>query len=224
MRGGTAAITGSKAPLFGIALGAVSCSFKKELKPYETYELWTRILSWDSKWIFILTHFVRKDSVKPRRFSLYPEQNNNCAVDGNGKIPQDNIVASALSRCVFKQGRKTVSPEFMLKASGLLPEDTLPDKSELTRCSAAMEGEEAQAHFNLLLDEKVTMTTSEEIELERRRGMEIANSLAVQNQQALEKEFSGDEEALGKHTDGTGITGVVSTLCQLAHLKKGQIL
>ncbi|RDW82456.1 hypothetical protein BP6252_03568 [Coleophoma cylindrospora] len=224
MRGGTAAITGSKAPLFGIALGAVSCSFKKELKPYETYELWTRILSWDSKWIFVVTHFVRKDSVTPRRFSLYPEQNNECADDHDSKLPQDSIVASALSRCVFKQGRKTISPEFMLKASGLLPDEILADKKELVRCSATMKGEEAQAHLNMILDEKVKMTTTENVELERRRGMKVANALAVQSQQALETEFSGDEEALGKHTDGTGISGIVSTLCQLAHLRKSQTL
>jgi len=75
MRGGTAAITGSKKPIFGLALGAVSCSFRRELKPYESYELWSRVLTWDEKWIYIVTHFVRKGAVLPRKYSLYPEQN-----------------------------------------------------------------------------------------------------------------------------------------------------
>src|SRR5450432_1739999 len=31
---------------WGIMLGAVHCSFKKEIKPYEGYEMWSRILCW----------------------------------------------------------------------------------------------------------------------------------------------------------------------------------
>lgn len=33
-----------------IALGGISCLFKKEILPYKKYEMWTRVLCWDRKW------------------------------------------------------------------------------------------------------------------------------------------------------------------------------
>lgn len=231
MRGGTAAITGSKNPIFGLALGAVSCSFKRELKPYESYELWTRILSWDEKWIYIVTHFVREGAVMPKKYTLYPQQNtvkddikrrhstsSVDSADGN-----EAVVATALSKCVFKQGRRTVSPALMLLKSGLLPCENLdealprePAPISLDSCASSdsgidvVEGKE-ESELDL-------------IESERQRGLRVATTLAAQGQSALEREFTAESDALGRHTDGTGIAGVVSTLAQLAHLKKKQIL
>ena len=54
--------------------------------------------------------------------------------------------------------------------------------------------------------------------------MKVASYLSVNDQQALEMEFTAEDEALGKHSDGCGVVGVVSTLAQLAGLKKHQIL
>lgn len=247
MRGGTSAYTGSKKPLFGLALGAVSCTFKRELRPFEEYEMWSKILAWDEKWIYMVTHFVRKGAVRPKSYSLYPQQNSRSATAAgekgplamlnekheaeqgrqfdeealrrasfdscasslssgsenefvlDGPRPSKQLFATALSKCVFKSGRKTVSPELMLQMSGLLP--------------VAEEG-----------DIK-TQVTLEKIDMERQRGLLLAQNLANENQQRLEVEFPGDDcEALGRHTDGAGIVGVVNTLLQLAHLKKGQIL
>lgn len=232
MRGGTAAITGAKRPLFGLALGAVSCSFKRELKPYETYELWTRVLTWDEKWIYIVTHFVRKGAVVPKNYTLYPQQNSAeqndikrrdstlsvDSMDGN-----EFVVATALSKCVFKQGRRTVSPALMLKQSGLLPtkslDATLPNDVEpvpVESCSSSDSG--------IDVGDSKEQSDLEKIERERQRGMRVAFTLAGQAQNALEMEFTAENEALGRHSDGTGITGVVSTLAQLAHLKRKQVL
>ena len=230
MRGGTAAITGAKRPIFGLALGAVSCSFKRELKPYESYELWTRVLSWDEKWIYIVTHFVRKGAVMPSGYSLYPRQNSdedeskkgNSIPSIDGMEGSDAIMATALSKCVFKQGRRTVSPAFMMKQSGLLSakslDDALPETLESIHSSASSDS-------GIELDD----SESEELELdwierERQRGMEVASTLAAQGQTALEHEFMAQGEALGRHSDGTGVVGVVSTLAQLAHLKRDQVL
>jgi hypothetical protein len=232
MRGGTAAITGAKRPIFGCALGAVSCSFKRELKPYESYELWTRVLSWDEKWIYIVTHFVRKGAVMPSKYTLYPQQNSaserdmkrrasDSSVDNVGS--NEAVVATALSKCVFKQGRRTVSPAYMLQESSLLPskslDDALPVGSKplpLDSCASSDSGID-------VADEKDDSPLAR-TERERQRGMKVAMSLAAQAQNALEMEFTAENEALGRHTDGTGITGVVSTLAQLAHLKRKQIL
>lgn len=203
MRGGTSAYTGSKEPPFGLALGAVSCSFHKEIKPYQDYDMWSKILSWDEKWFYIVTHFVRKGAVKPECSSLYPEQDAVDELDMMKSLdpasdptqqPGKVVFATALSKCVFKSGRKTVSPATMLDVSGLLSPDM--DASEI-----------------------------ENVEQQRQSGFMAASSLAEKNQKALEAEFSGmGMPVLGYHTDGSGLGGVVSTLLQLAKLKKTQAL
>lgn len=114
-------IIGVSDGMIGLALGAVSCSFRKEVKPFQPYELWTRILSWDQKWIYVVTHFVRKDAVKPRSLTLLPGQ-----VQRQGNLKdlvkkEDAIFASGLSKCVWKKGRRTIPPELFLQVSGLLP-------------------------------------------------------------------------------------------------------
>lgn len=219
MRGGTEAIvTTSNKPIFGLALGAVSCTFKREVKPYEAYDMWTRILSWDEKWIYIVTHFVRKDAAQARSISLYPKQKSQDHSRENGTAekfdPKNGIIASALSKCVFKQGRKTLSPEFMLRASGLLPPVTPNSVSTHIDLQASLG----------VKDGGENAWSIERIEDERRRGILVASFLASQGQQALEEEFSADSEVLGRHSDGSGITGVISTLAQLAHVKRTQVL
>ncbi|TVY53128.1 Uncharacterized protein LCER1_G006749 [Lachnellula cervina] len=225
-RGGTAAINGSKEPLFGLALGAVSCSFKRELKPYETYELWTRVLTWDEKWFYILTHFVRKDAVVPNKYTLYPQQGSSGETSkprssADDMLSNKAIVATALSKCVFKQGRRTVSPALMLKISGLLPVKSLDETLELEPASVPSS---RSSDSGIEMDDSREMRDLEKLERERLRGMAVAATLTAQGQDPLEMEFTAEGDALGRHTDGTGITGVVSTLAQLAHLKTSQIL
>ncbi|KAK8909744.1 hypothetical protein QC760_002432 [Botrytis cinerea] len=55
---------------WGIILGGTSCSFRKEVAPYGSYEMWSRLLCWDKKWIYIVTHFVKKGKVKPKGYVL----------------------------------------------------------------------------------------------------------------------------------------------------------
>lgn len=57
---------------FEIRLGGVSCLFRKEIKPYEKFEVWTRVLSWDQKWLYVICHFVKPGVVKPKRYTLQP--------------------------------------------------------------------------------------------------------------------------------------------------------
>ncbi|KAJ0309571.1 hypothetical protein COL516b_002818 [Colletotrichum fioriniae] len=46
---------------FIMILGGAQCVWRKEIARYEKYELWTRVLSWDEKWIYLVTHFVKAD-------------------------------------------------------------------------------------------------------------------------------------------------------------------
>jgi len=128
---------------WSIALGAVHCSFKKEIKPYESYEMWTRVLAWDRKWLYIVTHFVKKGAVKPDGFVLddgtivgarkkktgsesetEQAENGNVKTNGHPKVkspPSNAVFATAVSKYVVKLGRLTVHPEVSLASSNLLP-------------------------------------------------------------------------------------------------------
>jgi hypothetical protein len=278
IRGGTAALVDGKTSPFAFALGAVSCSFRKEIKPYEQYEMWTRVLTWDHKWLYVVTHFVRKDAAEPTGMSLYPSQHTASGSRRSSLVDEQLtkdgkkkpvVYASALSKCVFKKGRVTIAPEVMLEASGLLP-----PKSEVTPLSREESPDpmvevlsKAGVHEVLLHaveslnpsnkaavkstqfvepdSRRSTISsksadffpedspegperrssadwTVDAIEAERLRGLEVAKHLAKQD--ALENHFNSDTDALGRHTDGTGITGVVTTLAQLGKLSNTQFL
>ena len=125
--------------LVNIHLGGVSCNFKKEIKPYEAFEVWSRILCWDRKWLYTISHFVKKGSVRPKGYLLQPwrkiklerskntkndeSKSNGTAVNSDVRKSASNpaIFASAISKYVFKQGRLTISPEKILQNSNLLP-------------------------------------------------------------------------------------------------------
>ena len=79
-----------------VVLGSVYCSFRREIKPYEGYQVESRVLGWDEKWMYIGSWFVRK-----------------------GKGTRE-VLASALSKYVVKKGRFTVGPAKVLEASGYL--------------------------------------------------------------------------------------------------------
>ncbi|EXJ76704.1 uncharacterized protein A1O5_01212 [Cladophialophora psammophila CBS 110553] len=90
---------GHRGPL-SVILGSVHTSFHKEIKPYERYEVRSRILAWDNKWIVVGSWFIRPAS---RR--------------GQHEV----ILASALSKYVVKKGKFTVSPERCFVTAGWLP-------------------------------------------------------------------------------------------------------
>ncbi|GLI73903.1 hypothetical protein PoHVEF18_002135 [Penicillium ochrochloron] len=83
-----------------IVLGSVYCSFKREIKPYELYEVHSKVISWDKKWMYILSSFVRPASRA-----------------GGEKT----LLATAISKYVVKKGRLTVAPERILRSGGFLP-------------------------------------------------------------------------------------------------------
>lgn len=93
---------GPKQPIY-IALGSVYCSFKREIKPYVQYEVESRVIAWDEKWLYVVSYFMR------------PRAQSNAAQDD--KV----LFASALSKYVVKKGRLTVAPERVLQLSGFLP-------------------------------------------------------------------------------------------------------
>jgi hypothetical protein len=196
---------------FSILLGSVECSFKREIGMYQGYEMWSRFLCWDRKWIYIVSHFVKKGTVKPRSYILTDGSwfgGKGYTVAGDGKadvedLDEKNIFASAISKYVVKLGRLTVRPEVMLEASGLLPErpggwatmngesgDSTPETLDVELENGAATGSD--------------LTSGEwnwkRVVAENQRGLKFAEHLAALD--GLHHEFSGSRaSAVGRYTD-----------------------
>lgn len=105
-------------------LSGVQCVFRREIKPYQPYEVWSRVFSWDNKWIYLVSHFVERGTFEPRSRLLQGGRLRNLPGKPEGELDQvqRKLFASAVSRYVFKQGRKTYPPEKMFLQCGLLPD------------------------------------------------------------------------------------------------------
>jgi acyl-CoA thioesterase FadM len=188
-------------PQMYVALAGVTALFRKEIKPFQKYAVSSRILGWDGKWVFVVSHFT---GGKDR--------------DGNTVI-----FASCLSKYVFKSDRRTVPPEIVLRESGLIPER--PEGAGEVEVSGASSGvgtpaglQETRMGENRLEDAVARMTrvdrvkedaerqaametdakeegywTWERIEEERKRGLELAKHMLMLD--GLVEEFrDGTEE------------------------------
>ncbi|KAL9006914.1 MAG: hypothetical protein Q9188_000369 [Gyalolechia gomerana] len=146
-----------------IMMGGVSCNFRREIRPFGAFEMWTRVLCWDRKWFFVVTFFVEK-GVRPRGWTLQPRRRGGNSkeemVEGTGMEVQDGgmkngmgdkrkgshpaIFATGIAKYVCKRGRMTVSPEKVLQASGLLPpkpRDTETPPTTTDSPAGVMEGD-----------------------------------------------------------------------------------
>ena len=210
-------------------LGAAQCSYRREIKPFESYEVWSRVLAWDRKWLYVVTHFVKKGAARPKGYTLTngslfggtkgkkekkslkasAAATNGAATNGEAKdaatappLPHKAICASAISKYVFKKGRLTLHPEVMLEASGLLPHR--PGGWNVfpgLRPSTEAKGEEPNGSAKM---SNGGVTTSEwdwrMIEEENKRGLKMAEHFAAL--EGLHEEFTGEErEALGLYAD-----------------------
>lgn len=181
--------TGGK---LSLSLGATSCTFKREIKPYEEYETWSRVLSWDDKWLYICSHFVRKVSSSCNS----PEE------------VQKMICASALTKYVFKNGRITVRPEIVLQKAGLIPSisgQIRTAESQTSENVSSGKGVKEPTElsidgFGSKKDAGGVHWDSAQVEQERRAGLILATSL--DNLQALHAVFqSSPASVLGRFRD-----------------------
>lgn len=190
-----------------VALAGVTALFRREIPPFQKYVLSSRVVAWDQKWVFVVSHFVS---------------------DTKGKDGNRTLFASCLSKYVFKSGRRTVAPEIVFAESGLLPErpagveplasggasgvetpmvglregkmgeETVEIAVERIRRAVHM-GDEAVARDAEKVGggEAVGYWTWERVEAERKRGMELASHMMGLD--GLAEEFrEGDEEGFEK--------------------------
>lgn len=113
-------------------LGAASTMFKRAIPPLAKYEVVTRVLCWDDKWIYLVSWFVVPGSTHA---AIHNGSNGNIQreeeVDNNSKDrtsrsqkqqrPRQIIYATSLAKYVVKSGRLTIPPARLLESSNLLP-------------------------------------------------------------------------------------------------------
>lgn len=164
----------------------MQCSFKREILPYQGYEIWTRVLSWDEKWIYLVSHFVEKGRVRPEGYMFQGGSGKGKKGKGNGKMEEKYVLASSIARYVFKNGRKTIPPSKPLVDCNLLPLPPLSDREHDN-----VSGEEALGDGEAW----------EKIEAQRKAHLDIAQLRGGWD--AVHGLFSSDEEslALGRYAD-----------------------
>lgn len=178
-----------------IVLGSVECSFRKEVKMFQSYEMWTSILTWDRKWIYTVTYFVKKGTAKPTEWldpSFAKTKTRNASDPAGGW--ERNILATSVAKYVFKLGRFTVHPAILLEDAGLLPvrpggwtsgEDQMGDEADLSDVDISKAGE----------------WDWRRVEAQRRKGFEFGSQLSGLDE--IKDMFDGGNEgALGRWGPG----------------------
>lgn len=182
-----------------VALGGISCLFKREIKPYAKYEMWTRILCWDRKWFYLVTHLVKPGVGKPKGWTLQPWRRHKGEVKSVDKEKLLSAVyATAIAKYVVKEGRRTISPEQVLRDADMVP--VKPEGWVYDESSEA--NGHANGDANGVLPEAVKAQdwTWDVIEKERLRGLEIAQNFAEMD--GMHEYFDGGKDgALGEFSD-----------------------
>lgn len=83
-----------------VPVGHVQALFRKEMFIFQRYEIHSRIMAWDKKWLYVILKFVRRDK--------------------KGEI----LCAVTLTKYVLKKkSRMTIPPQLAVEASALFNED-----------------------------------------------------------------------------------------------------
>ncbi|CZT18806.1 uncharacterized protein RCC_04650 [Ramularia collo-cygni] len=181
-----------------VALGAVNCYFQRQIEPLQRFEIFTRVQSWDRKWLYVVSHIVKKGAIKPDSYVLQPWKNKKGGAAVAKKREEEDltkyIFATSLSRYVFKKGRLTINPEIILERSRLLPPRPegvgYPPRTEASGTgtpgtpATPARGGEAENMSNELRSRLAGVSkgaggdddwTWDDMEKERLRGLELAN-------------------------------------------------
>ncbi|KAF9633996.1 putative 4hbt like protein [Lasiodiplodia theobromae] len=210
---------------FAIALGGITCHFKREVPPYARYEIWTRLLCWDRKWLYLVSHIVRPGVAKPAAYTLQPWRKGRKGVIDDGMTPEDAaklreklkgaVYATSITKYVVKKGRWTVPAERVLLNSGVLPGPRPAELGSLESNGSASapppltSGASADVDGSYVLpafpprdgkegeDGELTWA---EIEAERQRGLKLAELFAGLDD--AHNEFTGGADGvLGEYND-----------------------
>ena len=214
-----------------IALGGNSCHYHREIPPYTRFEIWTRVLSWDRKWLYVVSHFVEEGAFRPEKYILQPRKGSRSkGWVGKGESGESlseeerktklrgKVYASSVSKYVVKKGRLTIPPELVLARSEMLPPRPagapstfntgyMPPKLENQKAESA-DGS-SSGTLDVLegslfsKDEEDGEWTWENCEAMRLRGLKLAQHFDALD--GLRDVFDGGEKgAMGIYTDLIG--------------------
>lgn len=221
-------INGKPQSAFTVSLGATSCSFRREIKPYESYDTWICIISRDEKWVYLVTHFAKQSSgIRRKSDWLYPQQDSPLSSAISRKAADsraDSVAVYVLSKVEFKDGRRTISPKLMFELAGLYPRCEFTEKVGI-KCiqhhdqdagiSSDDSGHGSTSKPNTHCDTLDVFLST--IEKERCEGLKTADLLDEQT--ILSEEFRSE-----KYYDSMGMEDVISTLAQLSKISKYQLI
>lgn len=181
-----------------IALGGIVCNFKKEILPYRKFEMWTRLLCWDRKWFYLITHLVKPGVGRPEGWTLQPwRKSRRPGKDASEEELLKGVYATAIAKYVIKRGRITVPPE-----QALIDADMVPIKPEGWIWRGVQENGDVNGHANGVLPKPVEGTewNWDIIEAERQRGLKVAEKFAEMD--GMHSFFDGGKNgALGEYPD-----------------------
>ncbi|CRG86504.1 hypothetical protein PISL3812_03510 [Talaromyces islandicus] len=200
-----------KKGILTVMLGSTQTSFKREIPTLQPYEVWSRILTWDQKWLYIVTHFVQHGRITPTASVASMKADSGASKSKTplaSKDVESSIFATSISKCVFKKGRMTVSPERILRASDLLSPVSSSDAT--INLSKPTENHMNGGAASSVAD-KIPSTTQDdsqllaEIEAERVKGIKYADFLSgleeLQGQLLKDDEVSNGVVSLGTFND-----------------------
>ncbi|GCB25267.1 uncharacterized protein YBR096W [Aspergillus awamori] len=172
-----------------LIVSAVSCTFHREIRPFQQYEIWTRVASWDDKWIYMVTHFVDNSKFWPRCCVMQA----NASINSKMRFPvshdkerQKSVFASAVTRMVFKRGRLTVPPKRALEICGLLPAPTSETPTVASRPGPGAGVTESATGFNEWTVEEMALYKDANLPIVRlERGWDAVRGLFREEELAL---------------------------------------
>ncbi|PSN73369.1 hypothetical protein BS50DRAFT_653844 [Corynespora cassiicola Philippines] len=163
-----------------LIVSAVLCNFKRKVKPLRGYEISTKVVSWDEKWIYMVTHFVEHGRTGSSR-GLLETGPLNGMVELSGVVSRgtqsEGVLASAITRLVCKRGRMTMPPIRVLKECNILPHQTgSSDPSDM---------------------ENISLGIPEDVELYRTTNLSVAQ--LRHGWDKVHELFCEQERVLGRH-------------------------
>jgi hypothetical protein len=193
----------SAAKKHNMALGGVAAIFKREIRPYEKFEIWTRVLAWDRKWIYFVSHMVKAGTVKPSKYTLQPWKKGRAKTfetkeehEAYREQLKKSILATSIAKYVVKNGRITVPTDVVMESSGLIP----PKLQNASGDTTVTANGETETLDNSILPSNDSEWTWESVEAERLRGLKFAEMFAGLD--GLHDVFDGGENgALGEYPD-----------------------
>lgn len=202
-----------KKGILTVMLGSTQTSFKREIPTLQPYEVWSRVLTWDHKWLYIVTHFVQRGRITPTASVASMGADSGASQSKTAhtfKDVESSIFATSISKCVFKKGRMTVPPERVLRSSELLSKVSSSD-SPINLSQPAAENNINGTAANSVADKTPSVVEDDdsqllaEIEAERAKGIKYADFLSgleeLQGQLLKDDEVSNGVVSLGTFND-----------------------